>query len=140
MEGVDRHLAWAGHEWRRCRRDRYWHWSRPGPGLNDGSGGGTGGLAYRASGSVTPPRVIREVKPTYTNRAMLGRIEGSVMLELIVRANGIPTNIRVTRSLDPDGLDGEAARAASQWLFEPGRLNGTPVNVVASILIDFHIR
>jgi periplasmic protein TonB len=139
MEGVDRHLAWAGHEWRRCRRDRYWHWSR-GPGLNDGSGGGTGGRAYRAGGSVTPPRVIREVKPTYTNRAMLGRIEGSVMLELIVRANGIPTNIRVTRSLDPDGLDGEAARAASQWLFEPGRLNGTPVNVVASILIDFHIR
>jgi protein TonB len=109
-------------------------------GLNDGSGGGTGGLAYRASGSVTPPRVIREVKPTYTNRAMLGRIEGSVMLELIVRANGIPTNIRVTRSLDPDGRDGEAARAASQWLFEPGRLNGTPVNVVASILIDFYIR
>jgi periplasmic protein TonB len=111
-----------------------------GPGLNDGFNGGTGGLAYRAGGSVTSPRVIREVKPTYTNRAMLNRIEGSVMLELIVRANGVPTNIRVTRSLDPNGLDGEAVRAASEWRFEPGRLNGTPVDVVASILIDFHIR
>src|SRR5262249_16668442 len=109
-------------------------------GLDDGSGGGTGGRAYRAGGSVTSPRVIREVKPTYTNRAMLGRIEGSVLLELIARANGIPKNIRVTGSLDPDGPDGEAARAASQWRFEPGRLNGTPVDVVASILIDFHIR
>jgi protein TonB len=111
-----------------------------GPGLGDGSGGGTGGLAYRAGGSVTSPHVILEVKPTYTNRAMLDRIEGSVMLELIVRADGIPTNIRVTRSLDPDGLDGEAVRAASQWRFEPGRLNGTPVDVVVSIQIDFHIR
>jgi periplasmic protein TonB len=111
-----------------------------GPGLGDGSGGGTGGGPFRAGGSVTPPRVIIEVKPTYTNRAMIDRIEGSVMLEVIVRANGIPTNIRVTRSLDPDGLDGEAVRAASQWRFEPGRLNGTPVDVVASIQIDFHIR
>lgn len=111
-----------------------------GPGLGDGSGGGTGGRAYQAGGSVTSPRVILEVKPTYTNRAMLDRIEGSVMLEVIVRANGIPTNIRVTRSLDPDGLDGEAVRAASQWRFEPGRLNGTPVDVVVSIQIDFHIR
>jgi TonB family protein len=111
-----------------------------GPGFGDGSGGGTGGGPYRAGGSVTPPRVLVEVKPTYTNRAMLDRIEGSVMLEVIVRANGIPTNIRVTRSLDPDGLDGEAVRAARQWRFEPGRMNGIPVDVVASIQIDFHIR
>lgn len=111
-----------------------------GPGLGDGSGGGTGGGPYRAGGSVTPPRVILEVRPTYTNRAMTDRIEGSVMLEVIVRASGIPTNIRVTRSLDPNGLDGEAVRAASQWRFEPGRLNGKPVDVVASIQVDFHIR
>ena len=111
-----------------------------GAGLGDGSDGGTGGGPYRAGGSVTPPRVIFEVKPTYTNRAMMARIEGSVMLELIVRANGIPTNIRVTRSIDPDGLDGEAVRAASQWRFSPGRLNGNPVDVAASIEIDFHVR
>jgi TonB family protein len=111
-----------------------------GPGLGEGAGGGTGGGLYRAGGSVTPPRVILEVKPTYTNRAMLDRIEGSVMLELIVRASGMPANIRVTRSLDPDGLDGEAVRAASQWRFEPGRLNGRPVDVVASIQIDFYLR
>jgi protein TonB len=111
-----------------------------GPGLGAGSDGGIGGRGYHAGGSVTSPRVLLEVKPTYTNRAMLARIEGSVMLELIVRANGIPANIRVTRSLDPDGLDGEAVRAASQWRFEPGRLNGTPVDVVVSIVIDFHVR
>lgn len=89
---------------------------------------------------MTPPRVIVAVKPTYTNRAMMARIEGSVMLELVVRADGTPANIRVTRSLDPDGLDGEAVRAASQWRFAPGRLNGNPVDVVASIQIDFHVR
>src|SRR5262249_19621485 len=70
-----------------------------GPGLGDGTDGGAGSGPYRAGGSVTAPRVIVEVKPTYTNRAMLARIEGSVLLELIVRANGTPANIRVTRSL-----------------------------------------
>lgn len=110
-----------------------------GPGLGDGSDGGAGVGPYRAGGSVTPPRVIVQVKPAYTNRAMMARLEGSVLLELVVQANGMSTNIRVTRSLDPDGLDRETVRAASQWRFAPGRLNG-PVDVLASIQIDFHVR
>jgi protein TonB len=68
------------------------------------------------------------------------RIEGNVLLELIVRSNGVPSDIRVIRSLDPGGLDQEAIRAASQWRFEPGRLNGVPVDVAVSLQVDFHIR
>jgi periplasmic protein TonB len=115
-----------------------------GPGRGDGVGSGfqkgIGDEAYRAGGAVTSPRVLREVKPAYTSRAMMARLEGTVLLELIVRANGLPTNIRVMRSIDPGGLDEEAVRATSQWRFEPGRLNGVPVDVLASVAIDFHIR
>src|SRR5262249_23129301 len=115
-----------------------------GPGRGDGVGQGIdkgiGSGPYRAGGGGAAPRGLREVKPAYTNRAMMARLEGTVLLELIVRANGLPSNIRVIRSIDPGGLDEEAVRATSQWRFEPGRLNGAPVDVLVSVAIDFHVR
>ncbi len=111
-----------------------------GPGIGPGSGGGMGGGVYRVGGGVTPPRVLTEVKPTYTPKALLERIQGSVWLELVVRADGTPSDIRVVRSLDPNGLDQQAILATSQWRFEPGRMNGKPVNVLVTVMIDFLIR
>jgi TonB family protein len=111
-----------------------------GPGIGPGSGGGTGGGAYRPGGGVTAPRVITAVKPTYSTDALARHIQGTVALELVVRADGLPSNIRVVRSLDPRGLDEQAIIAARQWRFEPGRLNGQPVDVLVTLLIDFWIR
>jgi TonB family protein len=62
------------------------------------------------------------------------------MLELVVTRDGRPSQIRVVRSLDPRGLDEQAITAASQWRFEPGRLAGTPVDVLVTIMLDFWIR
>jgi periplasmic protein TonB len=111
-----------------------------GPGIGAGSGGGTGGGVYRPGGSVAAPRVTTEVKPTYTNTALAQKIQGTVVLELIVRANGRPSDIRIVRSLDPGGLDEQAIIAASQWRFEPGRLSGKPVDVIVTVMLDFWIR
>jgi TonB family protein len=111
-----------------------------GPGLGDGSGGGTGGGVYRPGGSVTAPRVITEVKPTYTNSALAQKIQGTVVIELVVRSNGRPSDIRIVRSLDPGGLDEQAIIAAGQWRFEPGRLAGKPVDVIVTVMLDFWIR
>jgi len=110
-----------------------------GPGVGPGSGGGTGGGVYRPGGSVAPPRVLTQVRPAYTSEALLNRVQGSVTLELVVRANGSPSDIRVVRSLDP-GLDEQAIGAVSQWRFVPGRLAGTPVDVAVIVVIDFLIR
>jgi protein TonB len=111
-----------------------------GPGIGPGSGGGIGGGAYRPGGAVTAPRVITEVKPTYTNEALFQKIQGTVVLELVVRANGRPSDIRVVRSLDPGGLDEQAVIAAGQWRFAPGRLAGSPVDVLVTVMLDFRIR
>jgi len=114
--------------------------SGQGPGVGPGSGGGIGGGVYRPGGSVTAPRVITEVKPLYTNEALLHRIQGTVVLELVVARDGHPTQIRVVRSLDPEGLDEQAVAAAAQWRFEPGRLAGVPVDVLVTVMLDFWIR
>jgi periplasmic protein TonB len=111
-----------------------------GPGIGPGSGGGIGGGAYRPGGSVTAPRVLTEVKPAYSSEALRRRIQGSVVLELVVTRDGCPSEIRVIRSLDPGGLDEQAMIAASQWRFEPGRLSGAPVDVLVTLVLDFSIR
>jgi periplasmic protein TonB len=111
-----------------------------GPGLGPGSGGGTGGGVYRPGGAVSGPRVIKEVRPRYTADALRNMVQGTVVLEVIVAANGCPSQIHVVRSLDRGGLDDEAAAAVAQWRFDPGRLAGAPVDVLVTIMVDFSIR
>ena len=111
-----------------------------GPGLGSGSGGGTGGGVYRAGGAVSAPRLLTEVKPKYTNEALLNRIQGTVVLEAVVTGDGCTSQIRVVRSLDAAGLDQEAVTAVAQWRFNPGRLGTVPVDVLVTIVLDFTIR
>jgi protein TonB len=111
-----------------------------GPGLGTGSGGGTGGGVYHVGGGVSAPRLIKEVRPKYTTEALRNHIQGTVVLEAIISGDGCPSHIRVVRSLDAGGLDNEAVAAVAQWRFEPGRLGGTPVGVLVTILVDFLIR
>ena len=111
-----------------------------GPGLGPGSGGGTGGGVYRPGAAVTAPRVILEVRPKYTNSALLRRLQGTVELEAIVTRDGRASQIRVVRSLEHGGLDDEAIAAVAQWRFAPGRAAGEPVDVLVTILLDFTIR
>ncbi len=112
--------------------------SGTGPGLGEGSGGGTGGGVYRPGGSVSAPRLLSQVRPTYTADALARRVQGSVVLEAIVTAAGVPADIRVVRSLDAD-LDRRAIEAVAEWRFDPGRLAGRPVNVLVTVVLDFTI-
>ena len=88
---------------------------------------------------MSGPRLIKEVKPSYTNDALRHKIQGAVVLEAVVTVDGCPSQIRVIRSLDPGGLDAQAVAAVAQWQFEPGRLGDTPVDVLVTIQLDFRI-
>ena len=109
-----------------------------GPGLGEGLGGGTGGDLYRPGGSVSAPRLLVQVRPNYTTGALQRRVQGSVVLEMVVTTNGMPAQIRVVRSLDTE-LDERAIEAVTEWRFEPGRLMGRAVNVLVTVVLDFTI-
>jgi protein TonB len=111
-----------------------------GSGFGPGSGGGTGGGVYRAGGPVSAPHPIKEVRPKYTNAALVNKIQGTVVLEAVVTGDGSTSQIRIVRSLDPGGLDEEAVAAVAQWRFEPGRLAGAPVDVLVTIVLSFSLR
>ena len=112
-----------------------------GSGLEQGTGGGLGGGVYRPGSGVVNPRILREVKPQYTADAMRAKVQGTVLLECVVLADGTVGRVDVVRSLDPTfGLDFEAVKAARQWRFQPGTRFGEPVNVLVTIELTFTLR
>src|SRR5438105_9991123 len=113
-----------------------------GPGYGPGSRGNTGGRFYQpGSFGVTVPHVLREVKPQYTADAMRAKVQGTVLLACVVRADGTVGEVRVLRSLDPTfGLDQQAIAAAKQLRFAPGTRMGEPVAVQVTIELTFTLR
>lgn len=110
-----------------------------GPGVGEGSGGGTGGGPYRPGSGVEPPRLLREVKADYSDEARRANIEGEVLLEIVVRANGSVGDVKIVRGLRA-GLNERAVDAVRQWRFAPARMKGTPVDVVVEVGVEFRLR
>jgi TonB family protein len=94
---------------------------------------------HRPGGNVTSPRLLREVKPHYSERAKQEQVQGEVLMECVVKADGTVGEIKVVKKLHPD-LDQAAMDAASQWLFEPGKRDGKPVNVLVTIAMTFTLK
>jgi periplasmic protein TonB len=55
-----------------------------------------------------------------------------------VDQDGHPRNIRVVRSLGK-GLDQQAIKAVTQWVFEPGRKDGQPVTTPTTVEVNFSL-
>jgi protein TonB len=110
-----------------------------GGGIGPGQGGGTGGGPYQPGSGISPPTLVREVKPTYTDEARRRAIEGDVLLEIVVRSNGSVGDVKVLRSLGA-GLEQRAIDAVRQWRFGPARRQGTPVDVVVEVSVEFKLR
>jgi protein TonB len=87
---------------------------------------------------VTQPAVIRKVQPQYSEKARKNKIEGTVVLNIVVAADGHATRPSVRKSLDPE-LDQNAIAAVKEWLFKPGTKNGEPVAMYADVEIRFRL-
>jgi periplasmic protein TonB len=109
-----------------------------GPGVGAGSGGGIGGGVFKVGGGISAPEAISTPDPEYTEEARNAKIQGTCVLWLIVDQQGHPRDIHVVRSLG-HGLDARAIDAVKQWVFQPAKKDGQPVNVQISIEVGFHL-
>ncbi len=109
-----------------------------GPGSGPGAGPGSGGGIYVAGGGVTAPRVVYDPDPDFSDEARKAKYQGTVLLWLIVGADGRAHDIKVARSLGM-GLDEKAIAAVQTWRFEPGKLNGAPVPVQVNVAVNFRL-
>jgi TonB family protein len=112
-----------------------------GRGLGEGQGGGTGGGVYQLGAGIVDPKVVKEVRPAYTPEAMRAKIQGSVRLQVVILKSGMVGDVKILKSLDPNGLDQEAIKAARGWLFQPATLrsSGEPIDVYAELELAFRI-
>lgn len=97
------------------------------------------GPTYEVGAGVTPPVLIKEVKPKYTEGGMRRRVQGSVELSAVVLEDGSVGGVTVTKPLD-DELDQQAVAAAKQWKFKPGTVDGKPVRVRVTLELTFSLR
>jgi len=79
------------------------------------------------------------VEPAYTQTARDAKLEGRVILGVVIGADGIPRDVTVKDSLD-DGLDYNAVIAVRQWRFDPATKKGEPVSVMATIEVNFRLK
>jgi TonB family protein len=94
---------------------------------------------YKVAQLQTPPKVVSKVEPGYTDDARNAKIQGTVVLSLMIDPQGQPHNILVTRSLDK-GLDEQAIAAIEKWHFAPGIKDGKPVRAAATIEVNFRLQ
>ena len=87
---------------------------------------------------IEPPRVLRHVRPRYSEKALTRRVEGKVLLEVVISTQGTVSAVKVLEGL-PAGLNETAIECVRQWRFEPGKFEGKPVDVIAEIEVEFKI-
>ena len=87
----------------------------------------------------TPPKVTHQPDAKYPKEARKHKIEGIVVLYLVVGTDGRTHNIGVVRSLGY-GLDEAAIEAVKKWKFRPALTEQrVPVPVAIEIEIRFHL-
>jgi TonB family protein len=108
--------------------------------LSASAANGQDATVYAPGNGVSLPRVVTEVKPTYTPEARKAGIEGNVVLLAVVLSDGTVGDVTVCESLDTKfGLDRQAVNAAKHWVFKPGMKDGKPVAVRVQIELTFNL-
>jgi TonB family protein len=109
-----------------------------GGGLGPGSGGGTGGGVFKVGGGVSPPVLLYKKEPEYSEEARKAKHQGTVLLYVQIDASGHAINVKVLKGLGL-GLDEKAMEAVNNWKFTPGKKDGKPVTVEATIEVNFRL-
>jgi TonB family protein len=97
--------------------------------------GGSGDV-FRVGPGVTLPRVLHKVEPEYSPIAQADHVQGTLILQIIVNEKGRATDITVLSPIG-FGLDERAEMAVEKWEFIPGRKDGKPVKILATIEVNF---
>lgn len=119
-----------------------------GIGVSTGMGGASGGSeAGAATGAgakppeririskVSPGSLLHDVKPIYPHAALIGRIQGDVVLRAVIAKDGSVKEVNLIRG-NPI-LVQPAIEAVRHRRYRPPTLNGAPVEVETEVTISF---
>ncbi len=93
-------------------------------------------ITAKIGGNVTPPRIVSDPEPEYSEEARKSGYSGTCTLSLTVNTDGQVSDIKVERPLGR-GLDEKAIQAVSMWRFDPARRDGQPVATRIKVEVNF---
>ena len=85
----------------------------------------------------SPPRPLKQTRPQYPQEAFVKKIEGTVLVEILIDSQGRVVRARVIQSVPL--LDAAALQTVYQWVFQPAVKHGRPVATIAHIPVTFRI-
>jgi TonB family protein len=109
------------------------------PGVSVKAGTTAGPRSIRIGGSVEGSKLIENSpQPVYPESAREHGIQGLVLLEATISADGVPTDLKILSS-PSDDLSLAALDAVKQWKYRSTLLNGEPIAVLTTIAVDFRL-
>jgi TonB family protein len=88
--------------------------------------------------STVWPKVVKQVEPLYTEKARGEKFSGTVTLALRVTHEGKVEDVWLLKAVGM-GLDEKAEEAVRQYVFAPAQVDGTPVDVILKVEVNFQI-
>lgn len=89
----------------------------------------------KVGGNVEEAVVLRKVSPVYPPLARQARVSGIVRVEATIGPDGRVK--RATALNGPPLLRQSAVEAVQRWQYQPGKLNGQPVEVTTQVDVSF---
>lgn len=96
----------------------------------------------RVGGNVAVPVITKRVEPLFpesVRREMPKNSHVLVVVEAVITREGCVRSINIQRQSPYPALNGAAVTAISQWKFEPGRLDGKPVDTIFNLTVNFRL-
>ena len=91
----------------------------------------------RVGGTVIAPTKIHDVAPEYPRMARDAKIQGIVIIQATIGADGRVVDAEVLRPIP--FLSQAALDAVRQWRFTPPQLNGEPIAVIMTVTVNFKL-
>ncbi len=93
---------------------------------------------FASPGQGLPPTIVESTPAPYTESALAGKIEGTVVLMVLVRRDGSVGAASVSKGLEAS-LDESALRTVREWKFAPAMRQGKTVEVVLEVEVRFRL-
>jgi len=97
------------------------------------------GTPLRVGGNVKAPLKTLDVKPVYPEPMRDAGLEGVVPIEAVIGTDGSVTGVRVVSAQVHPDFARAAVEAVGQWQFTPTLLNGTAVEIVMTVKVEFRL-
>jgi TonB family protein len=94
--------------------------------------------AAPAAAKIVPAEILSKPTPIYTEEARAQRIEGEVLLQVVLEASGKLRVLKIVHGLG-HGLDDAAVNAAQQIRFKPALQDGQPSDSTVVLHIIFQL-